>query len=119
MKTRVVVRRRRARQDIDEAAAHYFHEGGAGLEARFIDMLQAAIRHIAAHPASGSPRYADIAQISGLRSWPLKRFPYLIFYVEAGDRIDVWRILHAQRDLAAWLQEDLTPPANQRTAPGE
>ena len=31
--------------------------------------------------------------------------PYLVFYVERPDHIDVWRVLHSQRDIPAWMQE--------------
>jgi toxin ParE1/3/4 len=34
----------------------------------------------------------------------LSRYPYLLFYVERQDHIDVWRVLHSQRDIPAWLQ---------------
>ena len=55
--------------------------------------------------ATGSPRYAHELDLPGLRSWPLKRYPYLIFYVEREDHIDVWRVLHGERDIPAWLHE--------------
>lgn len=44
--------------------------------------------------------------IPGLRFWPLTRFPYLVFYVERDDHIDIWRVLHEQRDIPAWLVTD-------------
>jgi toxin ParE1/3/4 len=28
-----------------------------------------------------------------------------VFYVERHDHIDVWRVLHGQRDIPAWMQE--------------
>nr|MEA2799523.1 toxin ParE1/3/4 [Phenylobacterium sp.] len=34
-----------------------------------------------------------------------RRYPYLIFYVERDSHVDVWRLLHAERDIPAWLQE--------------
>jgi toxin ParE1/3/4 len=40
-----------------------------------------------------------------LRSWPLQRYPHMVFYVELDDRIDVWRVLHGQRDIPAWMHE--------------
>jgi toxin ParE1/3/4 len=40
-----------------------------------------------------------------LRSWPLTRFPYLVFYFERDDCVDVWRVLQAQRDIPAWINE--------------
>ena len=39
---------------------------------------------------------------------PQKRYPHLVFYVERDDHIDVWRVLHSQRDLPAWMREPET-----------
>ncbi len=106
MNVKRVVRRERAERDIDEAAAHYRAEGGPALELRFIDALEAAIRQVATHPAIGSPRYASDLKSHNLRFWPVRRFPYLIFYVEREDHVDVWRVLHGQRDIPAWLRDE-------------
>jgi toxin ParE1/3/4 len=40
----------------------------------------------------------------------LTRFPFLVFYVERTDHIDVWRVLHGQRNVPAWMQEPEAPP---------
>lgn len=66
--------------------------------------LQKAYKLIASHPASGSLRYSFEVGLPGLRSLQLKRHPYLIFYIEQADHIDVWRVLHAKMDIPAWLQ---------------
>ena len=29
----------------------------------------------------------------------------LVFYVERPEHIDVWRVLHGQRDIPAWMQD--------------
>jgi toxin ParE1/3/4 len=39
--------------------------------------------------------------LPGLRFWPLKRYPYFVFYLERETHIDVWRVLHAERDIPA------------------
>jgi toxin ParE1/3/4 len=100
-----IVRRERAERDIDEATERYFEEGGLALELRFIDALEAAMRHVAAHGSSGSPRYAGELNMPGLRTWPLKRFPYLVFYIEHDDCIDVLRVLHSVTNIPAWLTD--------------
>jgi len=102
---RPVVPRELAAQDIDEAIAHYETEGGADLALRFIDALQQGFQRISRNPGVGSPRYAYELGLEGLRVWPLRRFPMLIFYQERADMIDVWRILHAQRDIPSWMVE--------------
>ena len=45
------------------------------------DELEKAFAHLSRQPASGSPRYAHKLDLPGLRSWPLTRFPYLVFYI--------------------------------------
>lgn len=105
MKPRPVVPREQARLDVDEAIGHYLSEAGATVALGFIDALEQAYTDIGSHPAAGSPRYAHELNLLGLRCWRLNRFPYLVFYVEHPDHIDVWRLLHGQRDMAAWIQE--------------
>jgi toxin ParE1/3/4 len=34
----------------------------------------------------------------------VRRFPFLVFYVEKSDQDDVWRVLQAHRDVAAWMR---------------
>lgn len=54
-------------------------------------------------PARAPPRYEFEFGLDGLRGWPLRGFPYLAFYVEGPDQIEVWRVLHAERGLTAEL----------------
>jgi toxin ParE1/3/4 len=70
-----------------------------------VDALEQACTHIGSHPASGSSRYAHELNLPGLRYWPLERYPHVLFYVERPGHIDVWRVLHGQRDIPAWMQE--------------
>lgn len=105
MKTKPVVPRERAHRDALEAIDYYLDQGSEPAALGFIEALQQAYRHISRQPASGSPRYAHELNLPDLRFWPLKRYPYLVFYVERDDHIDVWRILHGQRDIPAWMRE--------------
>jgi len=103
MKAKPVISRALASQDVDEAISHYLGEGAGQAALGFIDELEQAYTHIGRHPASGSPRYAHELDLPGLRCWTLKRYPYIVFYVEHDDLIDVWRVLHGQRDIPSWL----------------
>ena len=105
MKTKPVVPREQASRDVDEAIAHDLQGGSVQAAPGFIDALERAYAHIGRHPATGSPRYAHELNLAGLRSWPLTRHPHLLFYVERPDHVDVWRVLHGQRDIPAWMQE--------------
>lgn len=104
MSVRPVIARAQARQDVDNALAYYMAEDAEAAALGFIDTLEQAYAHIGRHPATGSPRYAHELNLAGLRSWPLTPYPYLVFYVERPDHIDVWRVLHGQRDIPAWMQ---------------
>lgn len=97
-----------ARLDADEAAAWYAEQGGLTLELAFANALESATTRIAQHPGAGSFRYADMLKINGLRFWPTRNFPYLIFYLERDAQIDIWRVLHAERDIPAWMGDART-----------
>lgn len=105
MSARPVVPREQARRDIDEAIAYYLGEDAAQAALGFIDALEQAYAHIGSHPAMGSPRYAHELDLPGLRVWPLSPYPYLVFYVERPEHIDVWRVLHGKRHIPAWMQD--------------
>ena len=106
MKVKPVVPRSEANRDVDEAIDPYLAENAEQAALGFIDALEQAFTHIARHPATGSPRYAHALNIPGLRFWPLSRYPHLVFFIERDEHIDVWRVLHGQRDLPAWLVDD-------------
>ncbi len=105
MSRKPILPRALAHRDVEAAVDHYIREAGPAIALGFIDGLETAYRRIADHPAAGSPRYAHELSLPGLRSLRLKRYPYLVFYVERDDHIDVWRVLHAQRDIPARMQE--------------
>ena len=100
-----MVPRQRANQDIDEAIAFYLRENAVQAALGFIDAVEQAYAHLSRTPASGSPRYAHELNLPGLRSWPVPGYPYLVFYVERNNHIDIWRLLHGQRDIPAWMEE--------------
>ena len=105
MKSKPVIPRELANRDVDEAVDHYLSDGADQAALGFIEALEQAYAHIGRHPASGSPRYAHELNLPGLRFWPLTRYPHLVFYIERTDHIDVWRVLHGQRDIPAWMHE--------------
>jgi toxin ParE1/3/4 len=90
---------------LEQAIDWYRGEAGEDIAVGFVDAADRAWRTIAANPAIGSPRYAHELNLPGLRSRALRRYPYLVFYIEHDDYIDVWRVLHAQRDIPASMHE--------------
>lgn len=89
--------------DVETIVDHYAESAGADVALGFIDALEQALAHVARHPGTGSPRYARRLGIPGLRSWPLKRYPYLVFYFDAPDAVEIWRVLHGAMDIPEWL----------------
>lgn len=105
MKAKSVVPRTQANRDVDDALAYYLGEDAPQAALGFVDALEKAYVHIGRHPGAGSPRYAHELNLPGLRVWPLTRYPYLVFYIERPDHVDVWRVLHGQRDIPAWMRD--------------
>lgn len=101
-----VTSRAQARTDVENIVDHYLRDAGADVALRFVAALEVAYGAIAARPGAGSPRFAHELGLPGLRSRAVGRFPHLIFYVEQPDHVDVWRVLHARRDMAEWLAQD-------------
>lgn len=105
MKAKAIIPREQAQRDVEEAVDHYLREAGEAVALGFVTALEKAYAHIGRHPATGSPRYAHELNLPGLRTWPLARYPHIVFYVEQAAHIDVWRVLHQQRDIPAWMHE--------------
>ncbi len=113
MTPKPILPRELASRDIEDAVDYYLSEAGGQVALGFIAALEHAYRQLASQPAIGSPRYAHELNLPGLRFRPLHRYPHLIFYVDLPSHVDVWRVLHSQRDIPAWLHED------NETRPGE
>lgn len=105
MKAKVIIPREQANRDVEEAVTYYLSASGEAVALGFVHALEKAYGHISRHAATGSPRYAHELNLQGLRTWSLARYPYLVFYVDHPDHVDVWRVLHSQRDIPAWMQD--------------
>ena len=109
MSGKPVIPREQALRDVEAAIDYYVSEAGERVALEFIEALEAAYRAIAEHPSTGSPRYAHELNLPGLRSRALKRYPYLVCYIEHEHHLDIWRVLHAQRDIPAGMQASDDP----------
>ncbi len=99
---KLLVRHARADLDVEEAVEFYLQHTPK-VVLNFVDALEFTYQQIQRRPAIGSPRYAHELNLPGLRFRQLKKFPYLVFYVELEQQIDIWRVLHGSRDIPAWL----------------
>ena len=53
-----------------------------------------------------SPNMKHELNIPQLRVWPLRHFPYMLFYIEHADHLDVIRCVHEHRDIPASFREE-------------
>ena len=107
MKSKPVVPTRQAQQDLETGIDHYlFEEGSEAAALGFITAVEEAFERLGKNPAMGSPRYAYELDLPGLRSWSLNRYPHLVFYVDRGDYVEVWRVINGVRDIPAWLHNE-------------
>jgi toxin ParE1/3/4 len=103
VKPKQIVPRVLANRDVEAAFVHYMEKAGPDAAEGFMDALASGYSHIARFPGTGSPRYAVTLNLGGLRFWALGRYPYLVFYIEMPDHIDVIRVVHGAMDLARLL----------------
>ena len=100
-----VVPRVLAEDDLDRACDHYLTNGGTDVVVDFLHEFESAVVFISRFPATGSPRYGYEPSLAGIRFWPMKKFPFLIFYIETKHHIDVWRVMHGNMDIISELQD--------------
>jgi toxin ParE1/3/4 len=85
----------RARREAREAA-EWYAERGRMLGRRFRDELLAAISYAASHPLSCPP------YLHGTRRVLVKKFPYLVIFLDWQDRVFVAAVAHAKRREGYW-----------------
>jgi len=98
LKPKPIIPRELATQDVKQAVDYYLAEQAFEAATGFIDSLEQAYFHLGQFPATGSLRYSHDLGLPGLRVWMVERYPYLIFYIDHDDHIDIWRVLHSKRD---------------------
>lgn len=101
-----VIAREEAHRDIQRHVDRYREEAGEKVALALIEEVSRIFLIIAEHPALGSLRYSYELDLQNLRYLPLRRYPFLVFYQERGDHIDIWRVLHAKRDIPSWMSND-------------
>jgi len=105
-----VIPRAEAARDVDETVDCYLLEEPERAALGFIKALANAYLHIDRHPASGSPGHAHELNLPSLGSWPLTRYPQIVFYVEGSDHIDVWCVLDGKCDVPQWVSQWVSKP---------
>jgi toxin ParE1/3/4 len=89
---------RLAEQDIFEAIDYYAKQAPNVVD-RFMKAVDRAMASIGESPRTGSPGFAEVLEIPGLRYRTIASFPYAAFYQESDHDISVLRVLHHGRDI--------------------
>lgn len=105
MRPKPVIPRERARKDIDDALDHCLQTFDQSAAFAFIEALEDALETVGRFPSAGSSRYAHELALPDLRCWSIRGHPVVLFYLEHETHIDLWRALHAQRDIPATLRD--------------
>jgi toxin ParE1/3/4 len=93
-----------AKRDILDIS-DYYAEVSVALAERFVEELQRSLHGLTQHPDKGSRRYAHLLPDRSLRTWPLDRFPYLLFYRSHDETLKLLRVLHERRALTRKLMK--------------
>ena len=89
--TWLVLLRERAEQDL-ASACDWYDSRQSGLGKEFLDEVAASLRTLESYPKRQHLYYRDFRRII------IRRFPYKIFYQIIGEKVIVFRILHARQD---------------------
>ena len=96
-----------ARKDIRDVAAYLLVEASEAVAVRFEKAVQNATHTLAGMPGIGVPCSFRNPELHDMRRLTVKGFEnWLLFYRDTEDRIDVIRVLHGARDIAAVFEED-------------
>ncbi len=96
----IIVKRPKALSDLAQIWDYIADDSEERADA-FIATIDAKFQTLSQHPAMGRRR-EELAP--ALRSFPVGR--YLIFYVPLTNGVDIVRVLHGSRDLAALFEDD-------------
>jgi toxin ParE1/3/4 len=99
-----LVKAEAAERDLED---HFVYIGMDSLDAaeRFLLAAERAFESLAAMPGIGSSYRSLDPRLSGLRFFPIKGFgKYLVFYRPLAQGIEIVRVLHGARDIAAILE---------------
>jgi toxin ParE1/3/4 len=93
---------RLAEQDLF-AAIDYYVEHAPQVVDRFMKGVDRAMASISHSPGIGTPTFAEVLDIPGLRYRIVPSFPYAVFYQELDREISVLRVLHHGRDIMSLI----------------
>jgi toxin ParE1/3/4 len=101
---RTAVVRPSAQREIRRIAEYLQDESGEDIAERFVDATEDSFKTLAATPKAGVRCGFSKPVSRALRRWPVKGFEnWLIFYRAKRDGVEIVRLVHGARDVAAHL----------------
>jgi toxin ParE1/3/4 len=94
-----------AKKDADKIVEDTVRDFGLDFSLKVINELEKAFIRIKKYPQLGSFRIGHEIGLEGLRSWALKKAPFIIFYLDNDEYIIVIRILHQKQHIPFWLND--------------
>ena len=96
-----ILRTEAAFRDLDEQAT-FIQRDSPSAAIRFLAAAEASFQLLATTPELGQRHAVKNEELTGMRVWQVRGFEnYLIFYRPLAHGIEVIRVLHAARDIAA------------------
>lgn len=101
---KTLIYHRKVEQDFEQAIDFYTKKSKA-LGNKFYHELVKAYGHISVHPAIDLNCFSYELNILNLKTWELRDFPYIIFYIEKADHIHIYHVLHNSQQISLWMFE--------------
>ena len=87
-----------ADREIDAQVAYYAEHAGATVAERFYAALKATFQSLLQNPGHGRRFESMHAVLAGVRVWLVHGFPFLVYYREIDEGIEIIHVLHGARD---------------------
>jgi toxin ParE1/3/4 len=101
-----VLRTETALRDLDEQAT-FIQKDSPNAAIRFLAAADASFQRLASMPELGERQPFGRKELADLRVWQVRGFEnYLIFYRPIEGGIEVVRVLHGARDIAAIFEDE-------------
>ena len=95
----------RADFDIDDVLSHYQAQQAFQAGESFLTELAKCLTFVQTFPKAGSLRLGYEVGRRNIRTWPMNKFPFLLLYREAQNKVDILRVLHQSSDIPRWMKD--------------